>query len=57
MILHREKLIDISNSCNILFTLYATSFVGEVIALILQHRKFSKGRVILYGKLLYTCWN
>ena len=47
-----------------LFTLYATSFVGEVVALVSQFREKTKGRVlkvgpkgrvILYGELLYTC--
>ena len=45
----------ISNSCNLLFTLYATSFVGEVFALVSQYPRSPRGRVIFYGKLLYTC--
>ena len=37
-----------------LFTLYATSFVGKIIALVSQKPKNPRGRVILYGELLYT---
>ena len=38
-----------------LFTLYATSFVGEVVALVSQFPRSPRGRVILHGELLYTC--
>ena len=44
-----------SSSCNIIFTLYATSFVGEVVALVSQYPRSPKGRVILFDELLYTC--
>ena len=29
--------------------------MGEVVALVLQYPKSPKGKVILYGELLYTC--
>ena len=44
-----------SSSCKIIFTLYETSFVGEAVALLSQYPKSPKGKVILYGELLYTC--
>ena len=45
----------IINSCNILFTQYATPFVGEVVEFVSQNHKSPRGRVILYGELMYTC--
>ena len=52
-----SRIVDwhMSNSCNILFTLYATSIVGEVVALVSQYPRSPRGRVILYGKLFYKC--
>ena len=44
-----------SISCNILLTLFATSFVGEVVAFVSQYHKSPRGNVILYGELLHTC--
>ena len=44
-----------SFSCYILWTLYATSFVGEVVAFVSRCPKSPKGNVILYGELLYKC--
>ena len=35
--------------------MYATSFVLEMVALVSQYPKSPKGKVILYGELLYTC--
>ena len=51
-----SRMVDwhISYSCNILFTLYATSFVGEVVAFVSQYPRSPRGSVILYGELLYT---
>ena len=43
-----------SSSYNIILTLYATSFVGEVVAFVSQYPKSYRGNVIWYGKLLYT---
>ena len=44
-----------SSSCNILFTLYATSFVGEIVALVSQYPRSPKNRVNLNGEIFYTC--
>ena len=44
-----------SNSCKLLFTLYAIYFVGEVVVLVSQKSKTPRGRVILHGELLYMC--
>ena len=38
-----------------LFTLYATPCVGDVVALVSQNPRIPKGRVFLYGELLCTC--
>ena len=38
-----------------LLTRYATSFVGNVVALVSQKPKSPKGSVIWYDELLYTC--
>ena len=35
--------------------MYATSFVGEVVALVSQYPRSPKSRVILNGEILYTC--
>ena len=50
------RIVDwqISNSCNILVTLYAISFTGEVVAFVSQYPKSPRGSVILFGVLLYT---
>ena len=52
-----SRIVDwhISNSCNILFTLYATSFVGEVVLLVSQYPRSPRGRGILCVELLCTC--
>ena len=44
-----------SNSCNILFTLYAISFIGGFVAFVSQNHKSPKGSSILFGVLLYKC--
>ena len=44
-----------SSYCNILFTRYATSFVGKVVAFVSQYPKSPRGNVIWYDELLYTC--
>ena len=41
-----------SNNCNILFTLYAISLIGEIVAFVSQYPKSPKGSVILFGVLL-----
>ena len=53
--IYSSRVVDlyISNSCNIIFTLYTTSFV-EVVALVSQYPRRPRGRVILYGEFLYT---
>ena len=38
-----------------LFTRYASSFVGEVVAIVSQYPKSPRSNVICYGELLYTC--
>ena len=56
IILRQELLIDIYLiAVKILFTLYAISFVGEVVALISQYPRSLRVWVFLYGELLYTC--
>ena len=51
------RIVDrhISNNSTMLFALYAASTVGKIVALISRYPKSSKGNVILYGELLYTC--
>ena len=44
-----------SSNCNILLTLYAISFTGEVVAFVSQYPNNPRGNVILFGVLLYTC--
>ena len=44
-----------SSNCNILLTLYAISFTGEVVEFVSQYPNHPRGNVILFGVLLYTC--
>ena len=44
-----------SSSCNIMFTLYATSFVEGIVALVSHYPRSRKSRVVLNGEILYTC--
>ena len=45
-----------SSNCNILFTRYATSFVGKVMAFVSEYPKSPRGNVNWYGEFLYTCY-
>ena len=46
---------QISSNCNILLTLYAISFTGEVVAFVSQYPNNPRVSVVLFGVLLYTC--
>ena len=46
---------QISNNWSILFTRYAFSYIGDIVALVSQYPNSPKGFVTWYGVLLYTC--
>ena len=52
-----SRIVDwhISNNFKILFTLYATSNVGKVVAFVSQKPRSPRDNVILYGSFLYIC--